>query len=546
MDFFLPSDGSVVIVDDKLEEAIPLIKLLSSKGIASTYYDGQDDHLPAKPQQKIRLAFFDIQLFGPSNANNYAANILRILDRLLPQNNGPYVLVLWSNQLEDNAEEIKKQVGAASNRTKPLSVIDLAKSDYFESSIDDTKLQNILSSIDEELTISFDDNDRQEFKNFISDHIEPDRQYIPRSPSAITDITSDLDKNLKEEVNIFQLFTAWERFISNAAGETVENFASLHAYNQYWSENLKNIIFQLAKAQLGENTKTISQDEILKSAIRTLNTSFLDIADNHCLALTGFTKNIQFDLKNITFTDLIEGDLYQLIWNVKTDKYQIYRNDDQKITNTPVKFPSLKSQIKNNPNKEKIEGFLKKFTDIKPSINTRLLIDTNTSNHVQPGNVYEIKVQWARKKKFLETYYQIGAQTHCKTIKIRDGVPDGKILLDNSIIEKFKFIELEVSPVCDYAQDKWIKHRFLPGIMIPLEYYGTNMSDANSIYDEIPPIQINNEKYKIIFDFKLFKSVKKNSPPASNPIFRLKNELCSSILSRLSSHASRIGIISLN
>ncbi|MFL9839315.1 hypothetical protein ABS768_17705, partial [Flavobacterium sp. ST-75] len=62
-DFQLPSDGSVIVIDDKISEAIPLIKLLSKKGIATTYYSGKDTELPLQPLQKIRLAFVDIQLF---------------------------------------------------------------------------------------------------------------------------------------------------------------------------------------------------------------------------------------------------------------------------------------------------------------------------------------------------------------------------------------------------------------------------------------------------------------------------------------------------
>ena len=65
-DFHLPADGSVIVVDDKAEEALPLIELLSSKGVACTYYSGADETLPANPVQKVRIAFFDIQLFPSS------------------------------------------------------------------------------------------------------------------------------------------------------------------------------------------------------------------------------------------------------------------------------------------------------------------------------------------------------------------------------------------------------------------------------------------------------------------------------------------------
>ena len=58
-----PRDGSVLIIDDRVEEALPLLKLLSQGGVACTYYSGKDNELPERPIQKIRLAFIDIQLF---------------------------------------------------------------------------------------------------------------------------------------------------------------------------------------------------------------------------------------------------------------------------------------------------------------------------------------------------------------------------------------------------------------------------------------------------------------------------------------------------
>jgi FixJ family two-component response regulator len=68
---YLPSDGSIVIIDDNINEVIPFFQILSQRGIAFTYYNGAEKYIPTTPQQKIRLVFLDIQLVY-CHRNNFA------------------------------------------------------------------------------------------------------------------------------------------------------------------------------------------------------------------------------------------------------------------------------------------------------------------------------------------------------------------------------------------------------------------------------------------------------------------------------------------
>lgn len=44
---FLNTCRKVVVIDDRIEEALPLIKLLSGNGATALYYSGQVEELPS-------------------------------------------------------------------------------------------------------------------------------------------------------------------------------------------------------------------------------------------------------------------------------------------------------------------------------------------------------------------------------------------------------------------------------------------------------------------------------------------------------------------
>jgi len=59
-----PENGSVVIVDDQIEEALPLMKVLAKTGISSKYFSGKAEELPGVPFDNVRIIFLDIELEG--------------------------------------------------------------------------------------------------------------------------------------------------------------------------------------------------------------------------------------------------------------------------------------------------------------------------------------------------------------------------------------------------------------------------------------------------------------------------------------------------
>lgn len=110
---------------------------------------------------------------------------------------------------------------------------------------------------------------------------------------------------------------------------------------------------------------------------------------------------------------------------------------------------------------------------------------------------------------------------------------------------KVKYIFLEVTPACDYAQDKWKVNRILPGVMWPAGFAEYIKTSAKFVYKS-PVLQYKDEKYyHLVFDLRYFTSVPFSTLEPITPIFRIKQELLIDIQSHLASHVNRPGVVSL-
>ena len=111
-----------------------------------------------------------------------------------------------------------------------------------------------------------------------------------------------------------------------------------------------------------------------------------------------------------------------------------------------------------------------------------------------------------------------------------------------------KNIVIEVTPPCDFAQDKKSnRSRFISGIMFDIEAYHPKYFSGESFYKELYPIKyMNDESLKvIIFDFKFFNSISEDELKKEanfKILFRTKDKLFADILQKLSSHTARLGL----
>lgn len=139
----LPNNGSIVILDDEYMEVEPLIKILSKNNKSFRYYDARPDNLPSEGTEKeaTRLVFLDYNLI-PGATGSQIDTIIRYLSRIIPKNNGPYFILLWSQTESDASqfqEDLKERLSDNNGKLKedkkhlfPWGVQSLDKIDFFE------------------------------------------------------------------------------------------------------------------------------------------------------------------------------------------------------------------------------------------------------------------------------------------------------------------------------------------------------------------------------------------------------------------------------
>ena len=74
-----PKCGKVLVIDDQITEARPLINLLSLKGIPTLYYSGKTEEFPESPFDDVRLVFCDLRLTTALDVKSVVSNIVAIL-----------------------------------------------------------------------------------------------------------------------------------------------------------------------------------------------------------------------------------------------------------------------------------------------------------------------------------------------------------------------------------------------------------------------------------------------------------------------------------
>ncbi|MDI6735241.1 MAG: hypothetical protein QME42_03445 [bacterium] len=164
--------------------------------------------------------------------------------------------------------------------------------------------------------------------------------------------------------------------------------------------------------------------------------------------------------------------------------------------------------------------------DILAKVNSRLLLIFDIPDMPVPGNIYfnikapEAKIDELFNEKNIDTYQQ-----------------------KDDLNKKVKAIFLEVSPSCDYTQNKWKLHRVLPGVIWPVDYQ-KKINQADYIYTS-RLFKIDNEIYKFVFDLRYLTSLSFDDLKDKRPEFRIRHELLIDIQSKIAGHINRPGVISL-
>ncbi len=116
-----PKNGSIVIVDDKYEEVEGLIRVFSSKGIPITYFNGEIDKLISLNGTRIVFLDLDLKLgTRDSEEQDIISNVFANLKKIIPKNNGGYILVIWSSRESELGEKVENEIKQRQEEKAPL------------------------------------------------------------------------------------------------------------------------------------------------------------------------------------------------------------------------------------------------------------------------------------------------------------------------------------------------------------------------------------------------------------------------------------------
>ncbi len=93
----------VIIIDDEESEALPIIKALAKQGVSTAYFDGSIGQLPRRGNRLcgVRLAILDMDLTGGGVPDKSKASaLIKVLERVISSDNGPYMVLAWTKHKE--------------------------------------------------------------------------------------------------------------------------------------------------------------------------------------------------------------------------------------------------------------------------------------------------------------------------------------------------------------------------------------------------------------------------------------------------------------
>lgn len=257
----LPINGRIVIIDDKYNEALPLINILSKKRIPFNYYSGENikDFPLDSENNKIRILFLDLNIVESQKSIKTVISTLDpIIKAIVPDNPNPYLLIIWSKKKDEFGTALEEHIHSQLPNKIPAKIAFLHKVNYF---------------------------------NYEGGEWHPQERCIEK-------IESDLNEELNN-ISLLRNLITWENIVHNKSSETISEFSSFFPFNTDWDRNSKAIIYRLAKAIIGNDDLVAHNDkQKLVKAFININSFLSDKIENEVEELT------QWNITDVSDTDI--------------------------------------------------------------------------------------------------------------------------------------------------------------------------------------------------------------------------------------------------
>jgi hypothetical protein len=319
----------------------------------------------------------------------------------------------------------------------------------------------------------------------------------------------------------FNAFLVWESIVNESSGKLTNEILTLYPANTSWDKKTKFILYKLAIAYSGKAADSFDDIKQLKNALYTLTYTYTDSIENLIdkVITNKFSGLISKDSKKIAnFTSMINKLLL------------ISESNDDATQPGNLFFCINESETLLQKNED---SFVQSKTNI-----AKLRKDIQASAISSKEKIYnktkqEITEIISRRKK---EFNEITVSSLNNNVYKND-------ILKTEILESIIGIELNITPLCDYAQEKAKCYRILPGVLIKSKYRKHINVKSSYLYLSDADFRIIDNDYLFLFDFRYLHSTSKVLLKLRSAKYRIKQQLLSDIQVKLGSHINRSGVL---
>ncbi|HIJ85895.1 MAG: hypothetical protein HW380_731 [Magnetococcales bacterium] len=180
-----------------------------------------------------------------------------------------------------------------------------------------------------------------------------------------------------------------------------------------------------------------------------------------------------------------------------------------------------------------LEGDVNPAWDVVAKLNASLLLDSKKSRVDCRGCASLLDINWLFKK------FAMPLQELEKLFSKEPSAP----------CSPPKFFAVEISPACDFAQDKRRVHRFILGIEILVDNENiAKRTKKKSSGDAVwfsPVLHIDGQNSMLACNCLYLFSMTPEEIENATPLYRLRDNLLDQLIHKVASHSTRVGLVSL-
>lgn len=268
----LPKNGGILVIDDRIDEALPIIKMLTKHNIPVMYFSGLVSEMPPAPLVGIRVVFLDLRFAAAMDVRTIVSNAKAILNRLIAERNGPFLLLIWSAHENDYKKEIEE--GLSGKHYAPEAILYLSKADYF---INVDKSERVRESIINAVSrLSLREEEREQCCTEIVDSMIC-TGIISEEKILVDDGMDKLEARVKAELKkagLLHLFILWENAISYSSYATTNAFFYEIPAEVPKEKRLSAMVYYLANHVLEKKMEGSDIKVKIQATLRALNEFF--------------------------------------------------------------------------------------------------------------------------------------------------------------------------------------------------------------------------------------------------------------------------------